>query len=86
MLYCCNAEDPIPQGKFVTKPTGGIGDLVGQETSPTNNQRTRKPTISDYNVEHRGSAYKYSDYKDREQEYNLLFDHFILQGGFDAGV
>ena len=26
------------------------------------------PTASDYNVENGGSAYKYSDYKDREQE------------------
>jgi hypothetical protein len=52
----------------------------------SDNQRTRKPKALDYNVEDGGSAYKYSDYKDREQEYNLLFDHFILQGGFDAGV
>src|SRR6266566_3055290 len=49
-----------------------------QERSASGNQRTRKPTALDYSVEDGGSAYKYSDYKDREQEYNLLFDHFIV--------
>lgn len=45
------------------------------------------PTASDYNVGRWKIRIQVQwDYKDREQEYNLLFDHFVLQGGFDAGV